>query len=99
MATASTLGNETRTFLFELEGWSRASLVNRPSPASWSALQVLEHLVKTEEGILVLARQGAQTPHRIGRLHLHHAGLPDGSKGEDAQHRSAGLARSGARAR
>ena len=66
MATPMLLEDQTRAFFRELDGWSQARLSYRPSASGWSALQVLEHLVKTEEEILVLAREGARTPHRIG---------------------------------
>ena len=66
MKTLTALESETETLLSKLDGWSQACLSYRPSVTTWSALQVLEHLVKTEEEILVLARKGAQNPHRIG---------------------------------
>ncbi len=66
METITPLEAQTRTLLSELDSWLPADLSYRPRLVDWSALQVLEHLVKTEEEILVLAREGARNPHPIG---------------------------------
>lgn len=66
MITSAKLETQTRSFQSELSTWPAAHLTYRPSPRGWSALQVLEHLVKTEENILVAAIAGVRNPHPIG---------------------------------
>lgn len=65
------LESQKRVLLSQVDRWSLAQLTYRPTPNAWSAIQVFDHLVKTEEGILKLAKQGMRSPHRIGvRDHL-----------------------------
>jgi hypothetical protein len=65
------LESQKRVLLSQVDGWSLDRLTYRPAPNAWSAIQVFDHLVKTEEGILRLAKQGVRSPHRIGiRDHL-----------------------------
>ena len=49
-----------------LDGWSPARLAYRPAPDAWSAVEVLDHLVRAEIGITAAARRGLQQPHAIG---------------------------------
>lgn len=49
-----------------LEGWSPARLEFRPNPDSWSALEVVDHIIRTESNIMSRARIGLQSPHSIG---------------------------------
>lgn len=52
--------------LSELESWSFESIIHRPSFQEWSAIEVLDHLVRTEVEILAAARKGLLKPHPIG---------------------------------
>ena len=52
--------------LAALTGWSQARLLHRPSAGEWCALEMLDHLVKVEVGILKTAKRGLRAPHRIG---------------------------------
>src|SRR5918999_1361069 len=45
-----------RELMAEADGLTAEQLTFRPAPNCWSALEVLEHLVKVEEGIASRAR-------------------------------------------
>ena len=60
------LQSQKDNVLFEIESWSLESINYRPSPREWSAIEVLDHLVRTEVAILAAARRGLLKPHRIG---------------------------------
>lgn len=49
-----------------VRGWSTAKLAFRPAPDAWSAIEVLDHIVKVEDRITAAARIGLRAPHRIG---------------------------------
>lgn len=49
-----------------IEDWSASRLAYRPAADAWSAIEVLDHVVKVESGIIAAARRGLQKPHRIG---------------------------------
>ncbi len=49
-----------------VEHWSPAQVSGRPPLGGWSAAEVLDHLVRTEEEILKAAKRGLSSPHRIG---------------------------------
>ncbi len=49
-----------------VDGWSPQRLAHRPAGGCWSASQVFDHLVTTEERILDAAQRGFRQPHRIG---------------------------------
>ena len=49
-----------------VEGWSPARLAYRTAPDTWSTVEIFDHLVKTETGILTATKQGLEDPHRIG---------------------------------
>ena len=66
MIDAMHLESQKRLLLSRVDGWTATRLSYRPSPGAWSVLQVLDHLVRTEEEILALAKQGVSAPHRIG---------------------------------
>lgn len=66
MKDLAQLEAQKRRLLSQVEGWSAARLRCRPSPGAWSAVEVFDHLVKTEEAILAAAKQGLTAPHRIG---------------------------------
>lgn len=52
--------------LAEVRGWPEQLRAARPMDGGWSALQVLDHLVRTESGICEVMAQGANEPRRIG---------------------------------
>ncbi len=54
--------------LVRVEGWPIELLGFRPSEGEWSAVEVLDHLVRTEDAIQAAARIGLSKPHRIGLL-------------------------------
>ncbi len=66
MIDAMQLESQKRLLLSRVDGWTATRLSYSPSPGAWSVLQVLDHLVRTEEEILALAKQGVSAPHRIG---------------------------------
>ena len=46
------LRRQKHAFLSELQGWIPAQTSFRCAPGSWCALEVLDHVVKAERGIL-----------------------------------------------
>lgn len=66
MATLAMLEERTESFLAELKQWPAEQRTRCSAAGGWCALQVLDHLVKTEEEILVAARAGASSPHALG---------------------------------
>ena len=60
------LQSQKSGMLSEVRDWPAASLHYQPSSEGWSAIQVLDHLVRTEVEILAAARTGRSAPHRIG---------------------------------
>ncbi len=53
-------------FIRRVGGWSTGRLGHRPSLGAWSAIEVYDHLARTEAAILNEARRGIGKPHRIG---------------------------------
>jgi uncharacterized damage-inducible protein DinB len=51
------IDRQRRTVLAEVGALSAERLMFRPAPGSWSALDVVEHLVKVEEGIVSRVRK------------------------------------------
>ncbi len=49
-----------------LEVWSAERLNVHPVEGGWSALQVVDHLIKTERHIQNRVREGLAAPHRLG---------------------------------
>jgi hypothetical protein len=69
MAFADTLAKletQKRNLLCQIEKWPSDKLNRRPSPADWSVLEMLDHIVKTEMAIMSAARLGLERPHRVG---------------------------------
>jgi hypothetical protein len=52
-------------FLAELAQWPAHAMDRRPDPTNWSAVEVVDHLVKTEVEILHAAREGLKRPRPI----------------------------------
>ena len=61
------LEQQRRELLHELDEWSPLRLAYRPGGRGWSALQVLDHLVRTEREILLVVYQneGGTFPFRV----------------------------------
>ncbi len=57
---------QTGQLIGKVEGWSTTRLEYHSAPGTWSATEVFDHLVKTEEAILEQARNSMAEPHRIG---------------------------------
>ncbi|GAC1423435.1 MAG: hypothetical protein NVSMB62_19850 [Acidobacteriaceae bacterium] len=60
------LEQQKELLLNELRLWSPAQLAQRPAAESWSALEVLDHLVLTEKEIAAAARAGLAAPRTTG---------------------------------
>jgi hypothetical protein len=60
------LEEQKRVMLAEVSAWPAELRDVTPADGGWSALGVLDHLVRTESGICCLAAQGLATPRRIG---------------------------------
>jgi DinB superfamily len=52
--------------LAELVDWSPQRVSFRPAPGSWSAIEVLDHVVKTETGTIADLRTGLRNAHLLG---------------------------------
>ena len=52
--------------LARIEAWPAERLTYRPAPEEWSAIEVLDHLVNVETGVLAAMRRGLEAPNRIG---------------------------------
>ena len=66
MATFAGLEQQRAALLASVGAWPAAAVAFRPGPDAWSAVEVLDHLVRTERGILVAAERGLAAPHRRG---------------------------------
>jgi hypothetical protein len=52
--------------LAELAEWPSSRLSFRPAPGAWSAVEVLDHIVRAETGTIADVRMGLQSPHALG---------------------------------
>ena len=52
--------------LAELGGWSPNCLSFRPAPTAWTAIEVLDHIVRAETGTLGDLQEGLRNPHPLG---------------------------------
>jgi hypothetical protein len=57
---------ERARVLAQLADWPSAFVSFRPSPSSWSAAEVLDHIVRSESGAIADVRTGLQSPHILG---------------------------------
>ena len=70
------LETQKTEMLKQVEGWSDARLMFRPAPDTWSATEVLDHVVKVESGIFNTVRKSIDKQHprsirdRIGFVFL-----------------------------
>lgn len=60
------LDEQKTDLLSQIERWAPEMLSHKPTPADWSVLEMLDHIIKTEIEILSAARTGLANPHRIG---------------------------------
>ena len=60
------LERQKAEMLGETAAWSAAGLRFRPEPGSWSALEVLDHVVKVEINVMDAARHNLPEGHPIG---------------------------------
>ena len=60
------LQSQKDELLLDLDSWPSESIGQAPSTAEWSAIEVLDHLVRTEVEILAIARKGLLKPRQIG---------------------------------
>jgi len=59
------LEDQKLAFLATLESLPPAHLAHTPALGVWSALQVLDHLVRVEVGTSVATRRGLRSPHHV----------------------------------
>lgn len=59
------LETQRTKLLAELSEWSRSRLIFRPSPGEWSAVEVLDHIVKAEAGTIAQMQIGLRKPRNI----------------------------------
>jgi hypothetical protein len=60
------LESQRTGLLAELATWSPSLLSFRPAPGAWSAVEVLDHIVRAETGTIANVRVGLRTPHILG---------------------------------
>ena len=60
------LEEQKTELLLQIERWTPEMLNYRPTPAEWSVLEMLDHIVRTEIAILSAARSRLTNPHPIG---------------------------------
>ena len=63
------LQQQKDSFLNDLATWSPGQLRLCCKPGSWSAIQVLDHVIRTERGILGEMRQNVQQGDRVPFVH------------------------------
>lgn len=66
MTTLTTLEQQRRDLLDDLNTWTAARLTYRASSGQWSALQMLDHIIRTEREILLVVYKNEGTYRRIG---------------------------------
>ena len=65
LRSLAALERQTRSLLDELRTWTPEQLQRRPSSASWSALELLEHLMLTERAVLQMMRSNLGGGHDV----------------------------------
>ncbi len=66
METLDRLEEQKSELLTLVRGWPEARLQFHPAPGQWSALQVFDHIERTERVILDAAKAGVVRPHSLG---------------------------------
>ena len=59
------LDREKKAFLATLDPWPPVELCVRPAPDAWSAVDVLDHVAKTERAAFASMRENVNQPFRI----------------------------------
>lgn len=62
-STLAMLEQQRADVLQEISAWSPDHSIYRPAPTAWSAVEVLDHLVRVEREILAATQRGIATPH------------------------------------
>ena len=65
-ATFTGLERQKAEILGRVKDWSADRLAYRAAAKEWSAVEVIDHLAKVEQGILAAVRRGVQTPQSVG---------------------------------
>jgi hypothetical protein len=65
MVTFALIEEQKAALISRVISWSEESLNFRPRASEWSALEIFDHLVRTESSILKAARMGLSAPRRI----------------------------------
>jgi hypothetical protein len=60
------LETQRKVLLAELTAWPPNRVNFRPAPGAWSAVEVLDHIVRAETGTIADVRKGLQNPHTLG---------------------------------
>jgi hypothetical protein len=60
------LENQRRETLARLAGWPPQMAGFRPSPDTWCAIEVLDHIVRAESGTITDVKDGLRHPHPLG---------------------------------
>jgi len=66
MTKLSNLERQKSELLYEFSGWTPSRLAYRPDDGGWSALQMLDHLIRTEREILLVVYRNEGSFHRFG---------------------------------
>ena len=66
MNTFEELEQQKVEILALIASWPPSLLDFRPAENEWSAIEVLDHIVRAEAGIIALAQRGLSKPHAIG---------------------------------
>ncbi len=66
MTTFAVLEQQRADLLATVGAWPDGAIAFRPDRHAWSAAEVLDHLVRTERGVLAAAERGLTAPHRRG---------------------------------
>lgn len=64
--TLAALEHQRADLVAAVGAWPGAHVVFRPGPGAWSAVEVLDHLARTERAILATVRLGLDAPHPLG---------------------------------
>lgn len=66
MTTFCRLERQKHELLTELGSWTPSRLAFQPAAEEWSALQMLDHILRTEREILLVVYRNERQPHRVG---------------------------------
>lgn len=66
MTTFCTLEQQKHELLAELGSWTPSRLGFQPAAEVWSALEMLDHIIRTEREVLLVVYSNEHQPHRVG---------------------------------